>query len=78
MHKGTRTSGGNMSAELQQKFTVLLDEFDANVQTMAARCSLLPGFVRTMLPCSLVALLDTTHPLYHGPAPSRDAFFLLY
>lgn len=58
MHKGARTTGGNMPAELQQKINRLLDEFGALVQGISQERHLQRAVVRSLLTCSLVALLD--------------------
>ena len=56
MHKGTRTTGGNMPAELQQKVDKLLDEFGALVQGISQERNLQRAVVRSLLICSLVAV----------------------
>jgi len=58
MHKGTRTTGGNIPAELQQKVNKLLDEFGALVQGISQERHLQRAVVRSLLTCSLVAVLD--------------------
>ena len=58
MHKGTRTTGGNMPAELQQKVNKLLDEFGTLVQGISQERRLQRAVVRSLLTCSLVAVLD--------------------
>ena len=58
MHKGTRTTGGNMPAELQQKVNNLLDEFGTLVQGISQERRLQRAVVRSLLTCSLVAVLD--------------------
>lgn len=58
MHKGARTTGGNMPAEFQKKVKGLLDEFGALVQRISQERQLQRAVVRSLLPCSLVAVLD--------------------
>jgi len=58
MHKGARTVGGNMPAELQQKVNKLLDEFGILVQRISQERHLQRAVVRSLLTCSLVAILD--------------------
>jgi hypothetical protein len=58
MHKGARTTGGNMPAELQQKVNKLLDEFGTLVQDISQERHLQRAVVRSLLTCSLVAVLD--------------------
>jgi hypothetical protein len=58
MHKGARTTGGNMPAELQQKVNKLLDEFGTLVQGISQERHLQRAVVRSLLTCSLVAVLD--------------------
>lgn len=58
MHKGARTTGGNMPAELQQKVNKLLDEFGVLVQGISQERHLQRAVVRSRLTCSLVAVLD--------------------
>ena len=58
MHKGARTAGGNMPDELQQKVGKLLDEFGSLVQGISQEHHLQRAVVRSLLTCSLVAVLD--------------------
>ncbi|MBE0525018.1 MAG: hypothetical protein IBX40_11920, partial [Methanosarcinales archaeon] len=58
MHKGARTTGGNMPPELQQKINQLLDEFGALVQSTSQEHCLQRAVVRSLLTCSLVVILD--------------------
>lgn len=58
MHKGARTIGGNMPAELQQKINQLLDGFGALVQSISQEHRLQNAVVRSLLTCSLVVILD--------------------
>ncbi len=58
MHKGTRSTGGNMPEELQQKVNKLLDEFVAFVQGISQKHRLRMAVVRSLLTCSLVMILD--------------------
>lgn len=58
MHKGARSTGGNMPAELQQKVNKLLDEFGALVQGTSQERHLQRAVVRSLLTCSLVLILD--------------------
>jgi hypothetical protein len=58
MHKGARATGGNMPAELQQKVNNLLDEFGVLVQGISHERHLQRAIVRSLLPCSLVVVLD--------------------
>ncbi len=58
MHKGARTTGGNMAAELQNKVSKLLDEFGALAQSISRERHLQRAVVRSQLACSLVAILD--------------------
>lgn len=58
MHKGARTTCGNMPAELQQKVDKLLDEFEALVQAISQERHLQRAVVRSLLTCSLLAVLD--------------------
>lgn len=58
LHKGVRTTGGNMSAELHQKVDKLLDEFGALVQGISQERHLPRAVVRSLLSCSLVAVLN--------------------
>jgi hypothetical protein len=58
MHKGARTTGGNMPAELQQKVDKLLDELGALVQGISQERHSQRAVVRSLLTCSLVAVLD--------------------
>jgi len=58
MHKGTRTTGGNMPAKLKQKVNKLLDEFGTLVQGISQERHLQRAVVRSLLPCSLIAVLD--------------------
>jgi len=58
MHKGARSVGGNMPEELRQKVDKLLDEFGALVQDISQERHLQRAVVRSLLTCSLVAILD--------------------
>lgn len=58
MHKGARSFGGNMPAELQGKIEKLLDEFGSCVQQISQEHQLRRAIVRSLLTCSLVAILD--------------------
>ena len=58
MHKGVRTTGGNMPVEHQQKVNKLLDEFGALVRGISQAHRLPMAVVRSLLNCSLVAVLD--------------------
>jgi len=58
MHKGARTTGGNMPPKLQQKINQLLDEFGALVQSTSQEHCLQRAVVRSLLTCSLVVILD--------------------
>jgi len=58
-HKGTRLGGGNMSGEEQGKITTLLDEFVEEVASRVQAVRIRPAVVRSMLPCSLLIVLDS-------------------
>jgi hypothetical protein len=58
IHKGNRTKGGTMSADLQSKVDSLLDEFAAKVNEISDARSLQRGMARASLPCSMVVVMD--------------------
>lgn len=58
MHEGVRVVGGNMPAELQHKVDKLLDEFGKLVQSITQKRRLQRAVVRSLLTCSLIAVLD--------------------
>ena len=55
---GTRTTGGDMTPELQAKVDKLMKEFTAVVDAMAEDRHLQKGIARIQLPFSMVAILD--------------------
>ena len=61
MHKGPRAIRGDMPAELQRKVNKLLDEFGNLVQGISQERYLPRAVVRSLLPCSLVAVLDKNY-----------------
>lgn len=57
-HKGARMSGGNLPNDENQKVTQLLDQFtDLLIAEMQKR-KLRRAVVRSMLPCSIIVILD--------------------
>jgi hypothetical protein len=58
MHTGTLTRGGNMPTELQENVDKLLNEFISEVDAITQERHLQRGVARSLLPCSLVAVLD--------------------
>jgi hypothetical protein len=58
MHDGTRTSGGTMPSDLQEKVDLLLDEFVAEVDAISKDRHLQRGIARSQLPCSIIAVMD--------------------
>ena len=58
-HKGTRLTGGNMPGEEQGRVTTLLDEFVDEVASRVQAVRIRPAVVRSMLPCSLLIVLDS-------------------
>lgn len=66
MHKGVRTTGGNMSAGLQDRVDALLDEFGECVRRMSVERKLQRAVVRSLLPCSVLAILDKEHVFIIG------------
>jgi hypothetical protein len=57
-HKGTRTTGGNLPLDLQQKIIALLDEFVEIITKESQRRKLGRAMVRSQLPCSLIIVVD--------------------
>jgi len=57
-HQGARTTGGNLPSDIQQKVTVLLDEFVEIVMKETQRRKLRRAVVRSQLTCSLIIVLD--------------------
>jgi len=58
-HKGgARMVGGNLSSDLSQKIGVLLDEFLESIQAEVRIRKLRSAVVRSMLPCSVIIILD--------------------
>ena len=58
MHDGTRTRGGTMPSDLQEKVDKLLDEFKAEVDAISQDRHLQRGIARSQLPCSMIAVID--------------------
>lgn len=60
-HKGgARMVGGNLPNEITQKINFLLDEFIEYVHAEVRRRQLRSAVVRSMLPCNVVYILDST------------------
>jgi hypothetical protein len=61
LHKGARSTGGNLPADITTKITALLDEFaDIVLETIRTR-HLRRAVVRSMLTCSTINILDRRH-----------------
>jgi hypothetical protein len=58
-HKGARLAGGNLDGVVSTKVTKLLDEFTDLVAKEVRVAQLPRAVVRSMLPCSLLLLLDS-------------------
>ncbi|MCX8206242.1 MAG: hypothetical protein N3G75_00205 [Methanothrix sp.] len=58
IHRGTRTKGGTMPLETQEKVDALLDEFVGFVNDISDSRHLQRGIARSSLPCSIVVVLD--------------------
>jgi hypothetical protein len=58
MLEGKRNQGGTMPAELQRKVDELLDQFVAMVDAVSEERHLQRGIARSLLPCSIAAILD--------------------
>jgi hypothetical protein len=59
MHQGTRLHGGNMESELSEKVEGLLNQFMELVRKEVQDAKLRRAVVRSMLPCSLLLILDS-------------------
>src|SRR5204863_5415543 len=60
-HNGARASGGNMPGDVAQKIDALLNEFTEIVSRLVQANKLRRAVVRSMLPCSIVNVLDSDH-----------------
>lgn len=63
MHDGTRTRGGTMPVQLQEKVDRLLDELTSKVEAISQDRHLQKGIARSLLPCNMLAALDK-HTLF--------------
>lgn len=60
-HQGARAAGGNATAEVEAKISLLLDQFIKEVAAMVSSAGIQRGMVRSMLPCSIVTVIDALH-----------------
>ncbi len=60
-HKGARLSGGNLEGTLSTKVDALLDQFIEAVSNEVQTAHIRRAFVRSMLPCSLIVVVDSQH-----------------
>jgi hypothetical protein len=60
-HKGARVGGGTMPGDVAQRIAALLDEFTETVSKLVQAAHLRRAVVRSMLPCSIVDVLDSNH-----------------
>lgn len=58
-HKGARATGGDLATTESLKISKMLDEFTDVVARLVAERKLRRAVVRSMLPCSLVSVLDS-------------------
>ena len=79
LHKGARTTGGDMPKEINGTITALLDQFMKLVADRVHASGLPRAAVRSMLPCSTINVLDSDH-LYvagqkHAGMPSTIGIY---
>lgn len=60
-HKGARSNGGDLPAELATKINALLDQFTDFVLAEAQIARTRRAFIRSMLPCSLILIVDSQY-----------------
>ena len=61
LHKGARLGGGNLEGAVTTKITALLDQFTDLVATEVQAANIRRAVVRSMLPCSLMLIVDSQH-----------------
>jgi hypothetical protein len=60
-HKGARLAGGDLDATVSSKANKLLDEFTDLVAKEVQAANVRRAMVRSMLPCSLLLVVDSQH-----------------
>lgn len=57
-HKGSRTTGGDLSDELRKQIGIILNEFIDIVAKLVGEMKIRRAIVRSMLPCNLIIVFD--------------------